>query len=129
MSHRSRQSEDTDNPHWSPRWAGWGFTNAYLDDGYEDDSKNEYLNDVVTEFNFLYHQAQALMEQPDTTGLVGVWPSREDELFDHEDISSVFSSTTDYTSSSGSDSGLPYPESGDSPTGLAPLELTEADLE
>jgi hypothetical protein len=31
LSQRSRRSEDTENPHQSSTWGGWGFTKAYLD--------------------------------------------------------------------------------------------------
>jgi hypothetical protein len=68
-----------------------------------------------------------MMAQPDITGLIGVWPSLEDELSVHEDASSGSSSATDYASSSGSDSGLPYQSVFS--TGLMSLELTEANLE
>jgi hypothetical protein len=58
VSTHSRRTEDTDNPHWSSRWAGWGLTDAYLDDGHGDYGETEYLDDVVTEFNSLRHQAE-----------------------------------------------------------------------
>jgi hypothetical protein len=55
-SQRSRRSEDKENPHWSPRWGRWGFTEAHpeargahVNDGYpsplDSDFNSEYSRD------------------------------------------------------------------------------------
>jgi hypothetical protein len=41
VSERSRRSEDTENPHWSSWWGGWGFTEAYLED------RRSYYDDIM----------------------------------------------------------------------------------
>jgi hypothetical protein len=61
--HHSRRSEDTENPHWSSRWGGWGFTNAHL----EDDS--EAFDKTIAQYECM-QRAAALRPRPDTTGLV-----------------------------------------------------------
>jgi hypothetical protein len=48
---RSRRSEDTENPHWSPQWGGWGFTEAYLNNGHR--SYSDDLDEPDFEMNSL----------------------------------------------------------------------------
>jgi hypothetical protein len=83
------------------------------DDGYSEyDVEAKYVDDVITKFNSLHHQAVVLrtddistspsmnawmMAQPDITGLISVWqPPGESELHTHGDASDV-SSTADKT--------------------------------
>jgi hypothetical protein len=44
---RSRRTEDTDNPHWSSRWAGWGIRLDSEESVPETDSTNNAMNDVA----------------------------------------------------------------------------------
>ena len=58
-SHCSRRSEDTENPHWSSWWGGWGFMNAYLEDECKDDYDVEAWDEAaaLAEFDCMQRAA------------------------------------------------------------------------
>jgi hypothetical protein len=95
-SRHSRQSEDTENPHWSSQW---GFPNAYLDDEFEDDSEPFDDSEDNSE---PYDKTIA-----DASGLVctGKWPYPSD-IFSFHEMSSVSSSDSNCASSSSSEPSL-----------------------